>query len=145
MTGLLIVVAIGLLGGVAAGLQGPLTSLMSKEVGIMGSVFIVHLGGTLAAAPFLLWRSAADLSAWRHVPWYALGAGVLGLVLLGALSICIPRIGVVATVTLVIAVQLFVGACLDHFGLLVDVARPFDASRVLGVVVLFLGTWLVVR
>ena len=145
MTGLLIVVLIGLLGGVAAGLQGPLTSLMSKDVGVMGSVFIIHLGGTLAAAPFLLWRSAADLGAWRNVPWYALGAGALGLVLLGALSICIPRIGVVATVTLVIAVQLVVGAVLDHFGLLVEVARPFDATRVLGVVILFLGTWLVVR
>ena len=145
MTGLFIVVSIGLLGGVAAGLQGPLTSLMGKHVGIMGSVFLIHLGGTVASALFLLWPGAADLGAWRQVPWYALSAGVLGLVLLGALSFCIPRLGAVATITLIIGAQLVVGACLDHFGLLVDTVRPFDASRVLGVAILFLGTWLVVR
>lgn len=145
MTSLFIVVSIGLLGGVAAGLQGPLTSLMGKEVGVMGSVFIVHLGGTLASALFLMWPGAADLSAWRNVPWYALGAGVLGLVLLGALSFCIPRIGAVATITLIIGIQLVVVAFLDHFGLLVGAVRPFDASKALGVAILLLGTWLVVR
>ena len=145
MTSLFIVVAIVLVGGVAASLQGPLTSLMGKHVGIMGSVFIIHLGGTIASALFLLWPGASDLSAWRSVPWYALPAGVLGLVLLGALSYSIPRIGVVATITLVIAMQLLVSACLDHFGWLVDSVRPFDGSRALGVVILFLGAWLVVR
>ncbi len=145
MTSLLFVVVIGLVGGVAAALQGPLASLMGKHVGVMGSVFVIHLGGTLGAALLLLWPGAADLSAWRGVPWYALGAGVLGLVLVGAFVFCVPRLGVLATMTLIIAAQLVVGSCLDHFGLIVDVVRPFDLSRALGVAILFLGTWLVVR
>lgn len=145
MTSLIVVVLIGLLGGVAAGLQGPLAGTLSKHVGLMGSIFIVHLGGTLASALFLAWPGAADLTAWRSAPWYALGAGLLGLVLVGALAFCIPRIGAVATITLIIAAQLIVAACLDHFGWLVEAVRTFDASRVLGVVVLFLGTWLIVR
>lgn len=144
-TGLWIVALIGVLGGVAAGLQGPLAGVMAKHVGIMGSVFIIHLGGTLAAAVFLFHPRAAQLSGWRAVPWYALGAGVLGLVLVGALSYCIPRLGAASTMTLIIVAQLVVGALLDHFGLLVEQGRVFGPSRMLGVAVLLLGTWLMVR
>lgn len=145
MSHLLVVVAIGLLGGFAAGLQGPLAGLMGRDVGIVGSIFIVHLVGTLASVLFLAWPGAAQLSAWRSVPWYALSAGALGLVLIGALTFCIPRLGAVATLTLIIAGQMIVGACLDHFGLVVEAVRPFDPSKALGVVVLFVGVWLVVR
>ena len=145
MTSLFVVVLIGLLGGVAAGLQGPLASVMGKHVGLMGSIFIVHLGGTIASLLFLAWPGSSNLSAWRSVPWYALAAGVLGLVLIGALTFCIPRIGAAGTISLIIAVQLVVGTCLDHFGWLVETVQPLDASRVVGIVVLFVGAWLVVR
>ena len=145
MSGLLIVLSFGFLGGVAAGLQGPLASVMARQVGIMGSIFIIHVGGAAAAALFLVIPGAATLSGWRHVPWYALSAGVLGLILVGALSFCIPRVGAAATITLIIVAQLTVGALLDHFGLLVETARTLDPSRVAGLLVLLIGTWLVVR
>jgi transporter family-2 protein len=145
MTGLIIVVVVGLMGGVAAGLQGPLASLMGKQIGIMGSIFVIHLGGAAASAALLLVPRWAKLGAWRAVPWYALGAGVLGLILVGALSYCIPKIGAASTITLIIVVQLVVGSLLDHFGVLVEQARPFEPSRMIGVAVLLLGTWLVVR
>ncbi len=145
MTGWALVIAIGLLGGVAAGLQGPLASVMGKEVGIMGSVFIIHLGGTIASALFLLSPRWAHLGAWREVPWYALASGVLGLALIGALTYSIPRLGVASTLTLIIVAQLTVGATLDHLGVLVEQARAFEPSRALGLGVLLLGTWLVVR
>jgi bacterial/archaeal transporter family-2 protein len=145
MSAYLVVLAIGLLGGVAAGFQGPLASAMAKKVGIMGSIFIVHLGGTIAAAMFLGVPGASTLASWRSVPWYALAAGVLGLVLVGALSVCIPRLGAAATITLIVVAQLAVGAVLDHQGLLVEVARPLDISRILGFLVLLTGTWMVLR
>ncbi len=145
MSGLFLVLAIGLLGGIAAGLQGPLASVMAKQVGIMGSIFIIHLGGTVAAAAFLGVPRASALAGWRSVPWYALSAGVLGLFLVGALSFCIPRIGVAGAITLIIVAQLAVGALLDHYGLLVEQVRSLDPSRLLGFFVLLVGTWLVVR
>ena len=145
MSGPSVVVVVALLGGVAAGLQGPLASVMAKQVGIVGSIFIVHLGGMVAAALFLGVPGAAVLTEWRSLPWYVLGSGVLGLVLVGALSFCIPRVGVATTITLVVLAQLLVGAWLDHQGLLVERPRLLDPSRVLGFGVLLIGTWLVVR
>lgn len=145
MHSLFLAVIVGLLGGVAVGLQGPLTSLMSQHVGTMGSVFIIHLGGALMAGALLLALGGGGLSAWRNVPWYALGAGVFGLVVLSAVSYTIPRIGVATTVTLIVVAQLILSTLLDNFGLLGASVRPIDTSRILGIAVLFLGTWLMVR
>jgi len=145
MQTLFLAVIIGLLGGVAVGLQGPLASLMSQRVGTMGSVFIIHLGGALMAGALLLVMGRGSLSAWRSLPWYALVAGVWGLVVLSAVSFTIPRIGATATVTLIVTAQLIVSAVLDHYGLLSTSVRPIDLSRILGMAVLMVGTWLMVR
>ncbi len=145
MTALMIVIVFGLVGGFAAGLQGPLASLMARDVGTWGSVFLIHLGGLLGSALILLWPGASRLSAWREVPWYALVAGLLGLVLLSSLTFCIPRLGVASTMTLIIVGQLAVAATLDHYGIFVEATRSFDFSRLAGMVVLMVGTWLMVR
>lgn len=145
MQTLILALIFGLLGGVAVALQGPLASLMSRQVGTMGSVFIIHVGGAVVAGIVLLALGSGNLGAWRSVPWYALGAGVLGVVVLSAVSYTIPRIGAAATVTLIVVAQLILSTLLDHFGLLGTSVRPADLSRIIGVVVLFLGTWLMVR
>jgi len=142
---LILAVIVGLLSGVAVALQGPLASLMSQYVGTMGSVFIIHLGGALMAGAVLLVIGGGNLGAWRGVPWYALGAGALGLVVLSGVSYTIPRIGAAATVTLIVLAQLILSALLDHFGLLGTSVRHVDLSRALGITALLLGTWLMVR
>ena len=98
-----------------------------------------------ATALILLWPGTSRLSAWRDVPWYALIAGLLGLVLLSCLAFCIPRLGVASTMTLIIVGQLAVAAFLDHFGIFVEATRSFDLSRMAGMIVLMVGTWLMVR
>jgi bacterial/archaeal transporter family-2 protein len=106
MPAIIVVVIAGLLGGIAVGLQGPLASMISQRIGIMESAFIVHLGGTLAALIFLASVRGGHLGNWRTVPWYALGAGVLGLIVVSAISYTIPRLGVATTVTLIVTGQL---------------------------------------
>ena len=142
---LILAVIIGLIGGIAVGLQGPLSSLMSQRIGTMGSVFIIHLGGAVIAGVLLLVLGAGNLGAWRRVPWYALVAGVFGVIVISAVSYTIPRIGAAVTVTLIITAQLILSTLLDHFGLLGTSVRPFDLPRVAGIAVLLVGTWLIVR
>jgi len=145
MPTIIVVVIVGLLGGIAVGLQAPLSSMISQRIGIMESAFIVHLGGTLAAFIFLVIVGGGHLSSWQTVPWYALGAGVLGLILVGAVSYTIPRLGIATTVTLIVTGQLAVGAMLDHFGLLGAAVRPLEPSHLIGLGVVFVGIWLMVR
>ena len=145
MDNLLIVLAVGFAGGIAVGLQGPLTSLMSERIGTLESIFIVHLGGALFAGIPLLFLTGGNLSQWRTVPWYALAAGSLGLVVLSAVSYTIPRGGVALTVTLIVVAELLTAAILDQFGWLGTAIRPLDPVRSLGIIVLFVGTWLILH
>jgi transporter family-2 protein len=79
------------------------------------------------------------------VPWYALGAGVFGLVVIGAISYMIPKVGVAAAITTIVAGQLLVSLVLDHFGLLGASVRMLDVTRVIGIAVVLFGVWITVK
>lgn len=139
------VVLIGLMGGAAAGFQAPLAAILGRHVGVGGSIFIVHLVGTVAAAALLMVPGFSQMSGWRGIPWYAFLPGILGILLVGTVTFCVPRLGAASTITLMIVGNLTVGALLDHYGVLVDEVRVLDGSRMLGVAAVLVGTWLVVR
>ncbi len=139
------VILFGLLGGIAVGVQGPLASLMSQKIGTLESVFYIHLGGTLAALVPLLFYGGRNLPRWREVPWYALGAGALGLIVIAAMSYMVPRVGVAPAVVLIVAGQLLVSVGLDHYGLLGAHPRTLDPTRALGLLLVFIGVWVTVK
>lgn len=145
MEPVILIILIGLAGGAAVGLQSPLASMISQRLGIFESVFIVHLGGAIVALVPLLFMGGGKLSEWRSLPWYALCAGVFGLIVIAAISFMIPRVGVAASITAIVAGQLLVGLFLDRYGLLGASLRPLDLTRVLGVGVVLVGVWLTVK
>jgi transporter family-2 protein len=145
MDSLLFIILIGLLGGLSIGLQSPMASLITQKLGMLESVFIVHAGGAVVALIPLLVMGGGRLSQWRSLPWYALGAGAYGLIVISAISFMIPRVGVAPALIVLLAGQLIMGAVLDHFGWLGVAQRPFDLSRLAGLAVVMLGVWLTVK
>lgn len=145
MPALVIVILIGLMGGLAVGLQQPLSSLVAGRLGMMEGVFIIQVGGVLAAGLYLLARRNDGLDEWRSVPWYGLGAGVLSLAIIGAVSYAIPRVGAVTSTFLIVSGQLIASVIIDHYGLFETSVRQLDASRLAGVGLLFVALWLIVR
>src|SRR5437016_3121746 len=138
MDALLLIILIGLAGGIAVGLQSPMASMITQRLGIFESVFIVHIGGALIALiPLLIYGS--KFAQWRSVPWYALGAGIFGLIVIASISYMIPRVGVAASITTVVAGQLLVGTILDQYGWLGAAVKPLDATRILGLGVVMVG------
>jgi len=145
MQPLTVIILIGLTGGIAVGVQAPLSSIINQRLGPLESIFIVHLGGALASLIPLVIYGGGKLGNWRSVPWYALGAGALGLVVIFSMTYMIPRIGVAPALIILLAGQLLIGSVMDHFGLLGAVQRPIDLMRVVGLGVVFLGVWLSVK
>lgn len=138
-------ILVGLAGGIAVGMQGPLASIMTQRMGPLESSFIVHIGGALISIIPLLILGGGKLGQWRSAPWYALCAGFFGLVVLTAVSYTIPRIGVAAAIVSIVAGQILLSAVLDHFGWLGAAVRPLDGPRALGLAVVMFGVWLTVR
>ena len=138
-------VLVGIVGGIAIGFQNPLASLMGSKIGLLQGAFIIHLSGAIVGGVLIMVLPGGQLAAWRSVPWYALWAGALGLIVIIAVSISIPRVGVAATVGTIMTGQLVVASWLDHYGLLGSAIHVFDGSRIAGMLLLVAGTWLVLR
>jgi len=145
MDSILLIVLIGLIGGIAVGLQAPMASMITQRLGIFESVFIVHVGGALIALLPLLFYSGGNVARWKELPWYTLLAGGFGLIVIGALSYMIPRVGVGAAVITIVAGQMLVSTVLDHFGWLGGMGQPMDPARAIGLAVVLVGVWLTVK
>jgi len=132
--------------GIAITFQSLFAGTIGARVGAIESAFIIHLGGVLLAALILLvGMRGGNLAAWRTVPWYVYSAGFFGVVIVGAYSYAVPKLGLASAITLAIAVQLILSATLDHFGILGTAQRSFDLWRGLGVATLLAGTWMILR
>ncbi len=145
MLDMLPLILIGVLGGVAVGLQTPFAGAMSQRVGGAASSFIIHVTGAAISLVILFARGGEQLSQWRTVPWYMWLAGGLGVILLLTLSVTFPRLGATATMVLVITGQLLVGIVIDHFGFLGVNVRAIDGGRVLGAAALLVGAYFILR
>ncbi len=138
-------VLIGLLGGVAVGIQTPVSGTMGQRVGSIAASLIIHVGGALISLVILLMRGGENIGQWRALPWYALGAGVFGVILYLTINVSFPRVGATTAIVLIIVGQLMTGLVIDQFGLLGVTPRPIDLSRVVAVVLLFSGAFLIAR
>ena len=145
MQALIPVVLIGLVSGVAVGLQSPLASMITQRLGMLESIFIIHIGGAILIAIPLIFIGGGNLGNWRSLPWYAIAAGSMGLIVVAGGSFMIPRVGVATAITLIIAGQLVISSILDHYGLLGVDIRHMDVPRILGLFIVFIGAWLTVR
>jgi len=138
------IILIGLAGGMAIGIQGPLSSVITQRLGSLESVFIIHAGGALAALMPMMFVGSR-LGEWRSVPWYALGAGALGLIVITAMGYMIPRIGAAGALITLMAGQILVASILDHFGWLGVAQRSMDIQRIIGFAVVMFGVWLTAK
>ena len=76
--------------------------------------------------------------AFRSPVWMWLG-GVMGLTVVFAITFAQPRIGATATIGILIAGQLVMGALIDRFGLFGVDPIAISAPRAIGIVLLGIG------
>ena len=145
MISYLYVLMIGLIGGAAVGIQGPIAGAMGQRIGGYASSLVVHVGGAIISGAVLLAIGGEQIREWRSLPWYMLGAGVFGVILYQTINLTLPRLGATTMVMLIIVGQLITGVIIDHFGWLGLTARPIDLPRLAGVIVLLAGAYLISR
>ena len=138
-------ILIAAIAGIAATMQANFMGVMDRSMGTLESMFLTYgIGGVVIGLAMLVYKGG-NLPAWHAVPWYALTAGLLGLVIVGSIGYSAQRLGLVTSMTIIVATQFITAAILDHFGLLGAELRPLTFSRIGGMGVLLLGVWLIVR
>ena len=141
----LFLVFVAVMGGFACVFQGHFMGIMDQRIGTKESVFITYAGGSVLVVLMMLFARGGNLSSWSKVPWYALTAGMMGLIIVGCIAYTMPRLGLTKGFTVVIVAQLLGAVIFDQFGLLGAAVRPLNLERMIGGMFLVLGTWLILK
>jgi transporter family-2 protein len=142
-SGLVVVAAV--LCGVAVAVQAQFTGVMQRQMGTLESTFITYFSGGVVIGLVMLLARGGSLEAASGLPWYVYSAGLLGLVIIGTLSLSVGDLGLVPALVLITVSQFVVGAIINHFGLLGAAVDPIDLGKVAGFALLGVGTYLVRR
>jgi transporter family-2 protein len=134
-------VALAATAGLAGSVQAAVMGELGERVGIVPAVaFSVIAALLIGLAALLVWeRSFAGVRAVLHEPaWLWIGA-LMSVFIVFAITVGPPRIGVAATVGLVIAGNLVSAAVIDRYGLFGQEVIPIDRWRLLGMLLLAAG------
>ena len=114
---------------------------LGERVGVAPALaFAVLVSLVCAFGILVVWeRSFSGVRAAAGEPgWLWLG-GVMSVFIVLAITVAAPRIGVAATIGIVIAGNLVMGALIDQYGLLGQEQAPLTWPRILGLILLAVG------
>ena len=134
------------IGGVLAA-QAPLNSTLARTVGgVQASVVALGISFAALAALCAVSGGFSGLARLGEAPLHvAVGGGLIGALYVGSIVWTVRALGAGGLTAATIAGQLALAVVIDHFGWLGVTRSPITASKVLGIALLALGTWLVVR
>ena len=137
---------VALFSGLAIGTQSSLNSAVGKITGATLTGLLVNFVGGVASGLVL----AVIYARQGNVPSSAIQAptieiiiasGLLGIGIITGIAYALPKIGVAAGLSAIIAGQMIVAILVDTFGLTGGEPIPLDWYRIAGIVLLALGTW----
>ena len=132
-----------LIGGALA-LQAPLNSILGRHVGGLPATvvaFAVGLAALLAVS--VVAGGLGNLGALGDAPWWAIvGGGLISAVYVASIVWTVRELGATGLTAATIAGQFAVALAVDHFGWLGVERQPLTLTRVAGLALIAVGTWL---
>jgi bacterial/archaeal transporter family-2 protein len=142
-------VAVGLTaicGGLIA-MQAPINSTLGKRIGTLPAASVSFAIGTilLVLLALLFGGGFGRLGEARHLTWIYLMGGVLGAAYVTTVLVTVRSLGAGGVVAATIAGQLTAAVVVDQLGILGVDKQIVTVPRILGVLLLAAGTFLVVE
>jgi|JI10StandDraft_1071094.scaffolds.fasta_scaffold110610_3 transporter family-2 protein len=137
-------VILAVLLGLSVCLQSTVNGQLSGRVGLPLTLAInsgiVFVG---SASWYLVARLSGNVAERTPAPWHLFTGGLFGIVIISCAAVAYPRLGAGTTTTIAVASQLVTAVLLDQFGA-TGRPVPMNTARILGLVLVALGVWLVV-
>lgn len=134
-------VALTAIGGLAGAIQAAVMGELGERVGIAPALaFAVAVSLVVALGVLLVWeQSFAGLRTAAEQPLWLWIGGVMSVFIVLGITVATPRIGVAATIGIVIAGNLVMAALIDQYGLFGQEQVSLTWVRVLGLALLAAG------
>jgi len=135
------------LAGALMAVQGCLNSYLGEKLGLIPATFSVQLLGTLTVGGLLLLmaKGGAFLKAAGEIPYYYWLGGPIGVAIIYGVAVAISRIGAGNATTGIIFFQLLTAYLIDHFGLFNQDTVPLTVGKVIGILLMVGGAFLLLR
>jgi transporter family-2 protein len=127
-------------------IQGGVNNLLSKSLNNpIPASFFSFLGGTLVLGIVLLLTrySFPDMETMKSFPAYYWIGGLLGAMFVTSIIFIAPITGIVTFLSISLAGQFFMALIVDHYGLFKIAQNELNPGKIVGIVVIFLGTFIV--
>jgi bacterial/archaeal transporter family-2 protein len=133
-------------GGLVA-MQAPINSTLGKSVGTFAAASISFAVGlaVLATITVLFAGGFGEVGDAGDLRWHYLTGGLLGAAYVTTVLVSVRTLGAGGVTAATIAGQLTLAVIIDRLGWFGIEARGFTLQRILGIVLLAVGTLLVVR
>jgi bacterial/archaeal transporter family-2 protein len=140
-------VSVSLTAGLAGVVQVAVMGRLGERVGTVEAVAFAGVVGLVVSFVALVAarRSLDGYGTAAGAPVWMWAGGVLGTIVVLAITIAGPRIGVFATTAILVAAQFAAGAVIDRFGLFGLERVSFSSTRVAGLALLAVGAALALR
>jgi transporter family-2 protein len=133
-------------GGLIA-LQAPINAVLGDSVGKLPAATVSFIVGTAALVliTLLVGGGFGEVGEARHLAWYYLTGGLLGAVYVTTALVAVKSLGAGGVVAATIAGQLSLAMVVDQLGILGVDKEPITWDKLVGVLLLTLGTFLIIR
>lgn len=131
--------------GMLVAMQPPINSKLGGAVGTFAAATISFMVGTAALFVVALVSGGTHLEGLRGVPWWYFVGGFIGAVFVASSLVTVRTLGAGGVVAATIAGQLTGSVLIDQFGLIGLDKQPLTVAKVIGIVLLAAGVFLIVR
>ena len=143
---LVIFYVLTLLVGAGTSVQSSVNSALGRVIGLAESTFVSLAGSVLLISLMMLFGfRSGNFAQITTVPPYLVIGGIFGMAYLMTANYAVPLVGVAAFISTYVTGQLIMSVVLDQIGAFGHQPHPLDGMRVLGIVLLLIGTRLVIR
>jgi bacterial/archaeal transporter family-2 protein len=142
-----LVVLFAIVAGVAGSVQVAVMSKLGDRVGVFGALaWATTLAALLAVTLMLVARQGfGEFAAAARQPVWLWSGALMSIIIVLAITVAGSRIGVIATISVLLAGQFAAGAAIDHWGLFGADRIGVGGVRIIGIVLLGIGAGLTLK
>ncbi|PLX94897.1 MAG: hypothetical protein C0619_02065 [Desulfuromonas sp.] len=132
-------------GGIAAAVQPVINARLATRTGVLESATVSFAVGTIVLFILSLTASKGSFGGIAEAQPWELSGGFYGAFFVALMILAVPRLGVTTVMAALIVAQLVTGLIFDHYGLMGVRVATIDLRRVLGVLLLLGGIFMIYR
>ena len=138
----MILLLIPVVAGAAIALQNVFYNNISKDVGVIGTVLVVHFFGLVLAIIVFLFTKYTFNDLVSNINWYMIASGILGVIVVSGMTKSVSINGLLITIMLTVTAQMLLAKVIGHYGWFGVEQSPINLLQVLAILMMIGGVFI---